>query len=193
MIKGMYVLGLVAISIIGCQSNQTKQQNIMRKFIHDDFYSLMNEFPDSLVKHFPQELEGTIRNYGSGFRDTPMKIKYLTLAKEASKDELLLYNGMGKTPDSCLFKIYANRIEYGFNYAAHGNCNELLPIPVMALVTNDDIGIVDYYVLQTSKQVIYNNDQYLRHYLPDEWKNGMSRGVGISESTNTIFYWLLIW
>ena len=76
-----------------------------------------------------------------------------------------------------------------------GECNEYIPVPEFNLVSSLDSVPKDlkYYVLELSHKTFINHDLYLRYYLPDEWRNGMSRGVGISEKENTIFYWLIMW
>ena len=184
---------LIIVLHYGCHSNKTTDRKESGSQYPTEFQSWLTSFPDSLVEHFPNNLEGAVRNYGSGFRDSPMKVKYLTLVKDLTETESTYYNGWEKTPESCMFKIYLNKNVFGFNYALYEDCDEFFPIPEMALLTDMELGQVDYYIVETSKKVLHSNNQYLRNYLPEEWKNGMSRGVGISEATNSIFYWLIMW
>ena len=50
------------------------------------------------------------------------------------------------------------------------------------------------YVLE-SKSGKFKEDKYLTsgRYMPDDWKNGYSKGVAISKKRNTIIYWFIIW
>lgn len=152
-------------------------------------------FPDSLTKHFPDSIGKNWISYGSSYRNTPKKMLYLTLLKKLSEDEIVFFKNYTCAPDSCLMKIYLNKNTYGFNKEGLGECESFIPIPDYNLINDEREAPNDtkYYVLETSKKSMINHDLYLRYYLPEEWKNGMSRGIGLSEKENIIFYWLILW
>lgn len=196
--KTMKILKIVFISLIpfilGACMNSSKSSKQIGG-VQSDFVKWKKAFPDSLTIHFPDKIGEDCISYGSSYRNTPKKILYLTLLKKVSEEERLLLKEQICAPDSCLIKIYLNRNTYGFNKKGLGNCNAYIPIPDYMLI-NDEGKIPDdikYYVLETSKKVYVNHELYLRYYLPKEWKNGMTRGIGISEKENIIFYWLIMW
>lgn len=160
-----------------------------------DFEKWKQVFPDSLTKHFPDSIGENCISYGSSHRNTPKKMLYLTLLKKLSEDEIVFFKDHICAPDSCLIKIYLNRNTYGFNKEGLGECNSFIPIPDYSLINDEREAPNDtkYFVLETSKKSSINHDGYLSYYLPEEWKNGMSRGIGISEKENIIFYWLILW
>lgn len=50
------------------------------------------------------------------------------------------------------------------------------------------------YVLESKHgKFVENNLLTDGRFMPDEWKNGFSKGVAISKNRNVIFYWLIIW
>lgn len=48
-------------------------------------------------------------------------------------------------------------------------------------------------MLETSHHTFINHKLYMRYYLPEDWKNGMSRGIAVSEKEKNIYYWLIMW
>ncbi len=153
-------------------------------------------FEDSLIDHFPNYLDTTIISCNSSYRNTPQDILYLTVVKYLSSQEKEIIKDLVRSPDSCLIKIYLNRNTYGFDKAGLGECDSYIPIPNPGLVfyeERDTPSDLEYYVLETNNKAFINHELYLRFYLPDKWKNGMTRGIGISNEKNLIFYWLVLW
>jgi hypothetical protein len=179
---------------IGSCQNKTKSTGKSNTAL-SDYCKWKNVFPDSLIKHFPDNIGKDWISYSSSYRNKPKKILYLTLLKKITEEERNYFQDKAFVPDSCIIEIYLNRNTYGFNKKGLGNCDMFMPVPNYSLIEEDKIKPKDlkYYILESSKKSFIDHDLYLRYYLPDEWKNGMSRGIGISEKEQTILYWLIMW
>ncbi len=191
---------LIVVILIGfsCKSYKNKKDTdniFLNDILNKDYKLWKNEFPDSLTIHFPDKLDKKFISFGSSYRNEPKKFLYLGLEKKLTKEERKKFERKIYTEDTCIIKIYSNKNYYGFNKKGLGECMEYVPVPEFNLVSSLDSVPKDlkYYVLELSHQKFIDHELYLRYYLPDEWRNGMSRGVGISEKENTIFYWLIMW
>jgi len=186
-------IAFIPFFIGACQNNVKSKYK--ESFILSDYAKWKKQFPDSLITHFPNDLGKDWISYGSSCKNSPKSMLYLTLLKKLSEEDKIILKNRISTPDSCLIKIYLNRNTYGFNRKGLGKCSTFIPIPDYDLINDGNKSPSDtkYYVLETSKRIFINHDLYLRYYLPKEWKNGMSRGVGVSEKENIIFYWLIMW
>ncbi len=85
------------------------------------------------------------------------------------------------------------------------NCKKLLlPIPDLDRIVNNsktivkpesiNLGEYDIFVLEASPGH-YINDKFLSNgqCMPNEWRNGFSRGLAINEQNSKVIYWLEIW
>lgn len=109
--------------------------------------------------------------------------------------KLSKHENIEKEIDSLLFELVAFRQQ---------NCNSLtLPIPNFSPLHFYEYEITSLNRL-TDDFVLYILDAKSGKYLPkeylttglgmpDNWKNGFSKGIAISENRNIIVYWLEIW
>ena len=184
-------LGIILGITGGCINSSRSGFNSM----NSDFKKWKSEFPDSLTDHFPCDIGKDLITCNSSFRNTPKDMLYLTLSKKISEDEKNLIHHYICAPDSCNINIYLNRNTYGFDKKGLGECESFTPVPEYGLFSTESAKPEDlkYYIIETSHESFVNHELYLRFYLPNEWKNGMSRGVGISDKEGIIYYWLIMW
>jgi hypothetical protein len=188
---------MAIVAIAGCNNPSTSQNrgsnNGVTPVWANEYNHWKDTFPDSLVKHFPAVYPEDVVLLNTSARNVPQTIKYFVLTRKVDDLELDSFNNLEFISDSCLFPIHLRRNEYGFNYHAYPGCKELFPIPseeIMSTSSNPDIR---YCVIESNNKLIYQHDKYMRHYLPNEWKNGVSRGIGVSYAEKTVFYWLVLW
>jgi len=83
------------------------------------------------------------------------------------------------------------------NFSA--SCNQYYPVPQETIFNfksdiwikkeNCEVALIDY------KPGIFAESEYLtvKEYLPENWRNGYSRGYSFDNNKQTIMYWLIIW
>ncbi len=178
-----------------CSDSQENIYKLELQKMNKNYTLWKSEFPDSLTAHFPEQMDTNFISYGSSYRNTPKEILYLSLEKRITEKEKEKFKNLTPAKDSCIIRIYANKYTYGFDKRGLGNCISYIPVPDLKLVSvlNPVPDDYKYYLIELSHQTFINHKMYFRNYLPDEWKNGMSRGIGISEKENIILYWLIMW
>ncbi len=178
-----------------CSDSQENIYKLDLQKMNKNYTLWKNEFPDSLTAHFPKQIDTNFISYSSSYRDQPKDFLHLHLKKRISKEEKEKFKNLTPAKDSCIIRIYANKYTYGFDKRGLGNCISYIPVPEYDFIFSfDEIPKdIKYYIVELSHQTFINHKMYFRNYLPDEWKNGMSRGIGISEKENIIFYWLIMW
>ena len=189
------LLLLIVIVVTSC-SSQGNRDSIESPFqsLSHEFLTWKEVFPDSLVNHFPNKIDTKWLLYNSSLHNSPENLRYLTLAKELSSKDRQKLEDLSHLSDSCLFEIYLRKNEYGFNYHSYSNCDSIFPVPEISLI-NEAYKAKDikYYLIETSNKSYYDSESYLGYYLPDDWQNGLSRGIGVIESDSIIFYWTIMW
>jgi len=194
-IKYIHIIFILIICISACETNNNIKSD--NNFFNQEYQHSKKEFPDSLTKHFPEKLNEENVFYSTSINNKPKEILYLIVANKLTNKNKTELNNLKYTSDTCIIKIYIERNTYGFNKKGLGKCKSYIPAPDYSLLIFDDNkqkpDDLKYYVLQTSHHIFINHELYLRYYLPDEWKNGMSRGIAVSEKEKKIYYWLIMW
>lgn len=188
-----FILLILALVFLSC--NNRNGSKTIGSIWASDYENSIKSFPDSLVSHFPSSFDESVLIFNTSMDNVPQSIKYLIITKTMDEKKTKSLEQLDFICDTCLFSIYLRKIEYGFNYYAYPNCETLLPVPETSLMfgttsSNDNIM---YRVIETSKEVLYNHESYLRSYLPDDWVNGMSRGISYNKANNLVCYWVIIW
>ncbi len=95
-------------------------------------------------------------------------------------------------PDGMLEDWYVNE-ENGELIFSRNTHTEDIELGVEKFVRLGDNEMFGEDAIEVSKNTYYNHEGYQRTYLPKGWENGMTRGIGISERDNLIFYWMVLW
>lgn len=192
--------------LVGCTKSQSKMEFFI-KLNNEKLSKSLAVFNDSLLTFFPTELDTTDcidgLSVNSSYKDNPQEVKYISIYKEYNeKDKVRLKEFIRQSEiyefsDPCLFFIRRDYNVYGFNRNRNGRdkCKKFVPIPYPDLFGTDEFpDDTEFYIYQAVPGLFYDyKPSYLRYYLPEEWKNGLSRGFAISEKKNKILYWVVIW
>jgi len=186
---------LIVFVIIGTTSCDLKSSKLNSNPFLKNFYEGKTRFQDSLVNHFPIKIDNSVLAYNSSHRNSPEEIRYLTLLKKISPNDKDFINSLVAAEDTSIIEIYLYRNTYEYYNKEPQNNKEYSPVPDFGIFISDleKPKDIKYYMLEKSNKTIFNHDLYLRYYLPPEWTNGFSRGIGVSESKNLIFYWTILW
>lgn len=152
--------------------------------------------------------------YGNQFGDA-----YLITPRDTTTEKWIKKNYFYKTEYQSDSNIIINLPELKFNWFSIEKCNNKYkhkyPIPFFesynfnfgkkTLKKETDSMIYAYnlytvpkdltiYVIEAEAGNFWKEDcQEIRHGLLNEWKNGYSKGIAISEDKNLMVYWTMIW
>ncbi len=172
-----------------------------------EYIESYRSFDKELVDHFPKKIPNnwTHISYGSPeyinewSNTTGLSLKIQITAKEKFKRLKNQLEEEAKeiknSVDSCLLIVDSKESQNTLN------CNSYYPIPQETIFDYDDkndkwlrlenceIALLDY------KSGIFIENKYLtaKETLPENWKNGYSKGYSFNNSKQTIMYWLIIW
>lgn len=164
-------------------------------------------FDNELVNHFPKKIPNNWNSttYGSpkyineynNTTELSLKIqitskeKFDRLKNQLKKETKVIKN----SGDNCFLIVDSKENQNLIN------CRNYYPIPRETIYDFDDksekwlrlenceIALLDY------KSGIFLENKYLtsKEYLPENWKNGYSKGYAFNNKEQTIKYWLIIW
>ena len=162
-------------------------------------------FNKEMVSHFPKKIPNNwihisqgspkyINEYSNSTEfnleiRVTSKEKFERLKKELIADAKIVKNSV----DSCFLLVDSKENQ---NLA---NCKSYYPIPQETICDFDfdkwikqencEVALIDY------KPGIFVESKYLteKEHLPENWKNGYSKGYSFDNSKQTIMYWLIIW
>ncbi len=182
-----------------------------------NFLEIKKSYPDTLVSHFPKDLflmSGYVYESGEDAGNVRLQLN-LELDSEAINTLSEALNGSSiakyQADDSCLLIVnrFLRLTEWGFKNTFQSaksrpiNCSGYyLPVPNFWQNINAKNGQMsnrlpkDYtiYVLEANaSRVTDSADRNVGEYLPEEWKEGYSKGVAINRSDGSAIYWFIAW
>ncbi|HCW07990.1 MAG TPA: hypothetical protein DGG95_11575 [Cytophagales bacterium] len=160
------------------------------------------EFPHSLTDHFPNEFKtlGQIEAVTPGGAYA-YNMAFLCLSLKADSTELIdlearLKKASAKqfSPSDTSLIIVGDTVDY--SKKINGT-----PIPSFSLYEKDfglnsvrldkDFSI---YVLESKRgEYMIKENLTTKNKVPDNWKNGFSRGLAINKEKKEVLYWLTMW
>ena len=183
------------------------------KIDQTDYQMAINDFPDSLVSHFPKELVtnnyGLTQSYESDYSHTGL---YLKIPLNDAVDSIIKNNDLIKyhSNDPCLFVVnryyrfnnHGIRNDYNSELDIAENCSkEMLPIPNFrsigefrkkenyGLSTGYLIYVVDAKPEHSNKNIKSN----WRRWMPEKWVQGYSKGFAINQEEKDLIFWTIKW
>jgi len=162
-------------------------------------------FDKEMVGHFPKKVPnncvatkfGTPEFINEYYSSTQLSLKVQVSSREKFEN---LKNQLGKeakvilnSADSCLLIVNSKENQQLIN------CNSFYPVPQETVFAfNKDkwirmenclIALIDY------KPGIFIENKNLKpkETLPENWKNGFSKGYAFNKNEQTITFWLIIW
>ncbi len=195
---------LIPILFISC-----KQKEYISKSNKEIYKEAMSLFPKQMVEHFPKLDEGDVEMLEITTPGAYMSYIYLIMSLSDKKIEAIkrftIENRVDSYSfnDSCLlivnFKKDSN-LSFPFLSTKCNSPCEKLPIPNFVFCRESNIDSSFYsnstiYVLNAGKGKVFNDDNLSidDFGLPLEWEHGYSKGIVLSEISNTVIYWLEIW
>lgn len=171
------------------------------------YIAIYKAFDNKLVSHFPKKMPNNwvATSYSSPENvseymttaelclsiQIPSKEKFEELKKQLKKEAKVIKNSF----DSCLLLVDSKENENS------KNCNGLYPIPQQTIYDFDEMGnpalrlentevaLLDY----KSGKFLENKNLKAKETLPENWKNGYSKGYAFNNKEQIIMYWLIIW
>ncbi len=208
-----YINYLLLISIlVGCSD---KRHVLMKS--NDSYTQYKKMFSDSLLNHFPKEIEhiqnGMVATtnekkndiglllFESGLKDNEIdslekEINSVAIAVYDSKKECLLIVNRYETQET--YESYQTVI-IPDSVSVEKDCYKgLYPIPNFKRFsyTNSEFNLkkAKIYVLEAKPQKVEGKFKLNpNNQMPNQWKNGYSRGIAIDKEEKTIIYWLVEW
>jgi len=192
---------LIFVSVIVLMITSCYQENHYKS----DFIKVKDLFPDSLLVHFPTEVNKSynfINIFPSKCREIG-RCGSLLIISDAS-DVIKVIEGKGnplKINKSCLF--FPNKLE-GPELNLNNPNFDLIPLPDFNNIIKNCKFCEEIRQLNIDNLVFFfidsENGIFLREeYLPKrddkikKWSHGFSRGIAISYEYDYILYWLELW
>lgn len=216
--RNVYLWIVLLYLAFSCNVNKEEEEkNDSANFekIYVAYQQYKSFFDSSFIDHFPQKINGkqvTLIVDTNALSDHPRLMVY-TKIMELSLDTLLeRVVASYQADDSCLLVV--NRFTVRENWHLRSKHNYVDKSLISKECYKDKYPIPnfwdsDYVTLDTETRLpkdftIYvleaksgefwdENHRTNGRYMPEEWKNGYSKGVAISEKRNTIIYWFIIW
>lgn len=214
----LLIVLFMLVTTIGCtfnQNNFTPQEKLLYD-LNNKYDSIREFFEDKMINHFPRTIDSNTISFTESLSPDFGDIELIYTAK--TTDLSLELKKIGRSPiaiynadDTCLLIVnkYATSANYyklkspdnESNIKSLGCYKDKYPVPNF---WHNDYTVEDtqcklpddfkLYVLEANAG-IYLNKKYLTDgkFMPDNWKNGYSKGVAISEKRKVIIYWVIIW
>ncbi len=215
----VYVIMAYYIFIVSCTNaqiqNKNHDMNSIIGEINKEYVKTKSFFNESYVKHFPQELDSSYIAYTDCVSPEVGELKLILTYKLVNNNLINIFANKAIATyhpmDSCLLVVnrfatkdnfynvkVSNEEKHLINRSCYGS---LFPIPnfwdnkfstdqTLCKLSKDFV----IYVLD-SKAGKYLEDKLLTdgRFMPNKWKNGISKGVAINEKEKIIIYWMIVW
>ncbi len=205
----IFILILIDFLFVNCNGQHT---NITA---NHEYQAALNRFPQGMVNFFPKLLSDKY-SIKENFDTTNHCIYYVNCVFE-NKDSLPInkndyiakYTASDKSlvtikPESVMYWDETKRINYSTLEMQNQRYYPILYFESDNILKNSDYNIYsdltvcgladnfDIYVLE-SKSGMYWSGLKGVNYLPDEWRNGYSKGICVDKERETIIYWVVVW
>lgn len=201
-------------------NNQTVG-NLLIADLNTRYDSLKEFFPEYILSHFPRILDTTTLHINENITGTldimrlevicvlkPSEIKAIeskyqkeSIDNYSAGDTCLLIPARQITSESIMSTISKEENILAIKKNSRKCAQMKFPIPnfwnslfkadLSNIKLSDDFTI---YILDSDNVNIIGSNKYNElSNMPDNWKNGYSRGVAISNKESVIIYWAIIW
>lgn len=177
--------------------------------------------PKSLLNHFPHNIKYMPVGREMSYEISNKRISYMLFEYNVPRTILDSINNhyikvatqisLGNASNLYIVKNALQLKLYGEASLCKKDTVKLYPIPFFGpreysnpedVVTKEDMysksnesGLSDNFVIYVldSEPGNYRKELEPLYYMPEEWKNGYSRGVCINKKIGVIIYWVIIW
>lgn len=195
--NGFYIL--ILLLILQSCLNMTEPEH------QAQYIESFKSFDKEMVSHFPKKIPNNwihlsqgspkyINEYSSN-AELSLEIRITSKKKfEELKKELIAIAKIVKiSSDSCLLVVDSDEKQNLSNY------DNYCPVPQETIYDfesdkwirqeNCEVAFIDY----KSGKFVESKYLTVKEYLPENWRNGYSKGYSFDNSKQTIMYWLIIW
>ena len=192
---------LIFIFITFISSCISEEEKRVKEYL-ENYVKAKNEFNHDLTDHFPNTLQSNQQliigypagAYGTGMANIIFSQKVDSTEFRNTIKKLNLNKIYAHKPADSLFIIIGDTLNY--RQKTYG-----IPIPSFESYERD-FGLNNKYLTENHKIYVleyksgkFMEEKYLtsNQNLPENWKNGFSRGIATNEMENEIIYWLCVW
>ena len=197
--------------------NGCKNESDYNSVYNSSLEELVKYFPDTLLKHFPENINTQFQinttypvscNQNNRCGVTLLVNYDEDFLKRVEEDLTSISIVNLKYSDNCNLIVDAKHSKVDCNNYLDTilrNCNIFSPpIPNFPKILNEnktliktdsiDINKFQIYVLMAFPGVYIDKSNLSNGWcLPEEWKNGFSKGIALNTEDNQVIYWLEIW
>ncbi len=190
--------------------SQVSCLNMVEPKYQAEYIEIYNSFDKELINHFPKKLPNNYIasglmspkriSYDFNYLDIYLKVQISSRKKyEIKKRSLIKKTKITKNSDDrCLLIIKYDWEKIKLNQDISG-CDRLFPVPYDAVYNynrdegvykkqkDNEIAFIDYKPRKLMEKLLTKEN------LPEQWKNGYSKGYTFNDNNQTITYWLVIW
>jgi hypothetical protein len=198
------------VIIIGFMITLHSCSNVKSNYYYQsDFERIKKEFPVELLSHFAKNVNGFYK-FKSSFP--------ITCARKGRCGVFLITDHVGNSIDSLKrasigfvgidneCNLFVNRCDSLYLRKLLKDCDSLsYPVPdILNIILNDPYvdneiknklnNKITLYIIDSKSGISINKDYLSKdNCMPNEWRNGYSRGVAIDDTGSITIYWLEIW
>ncbi|UQD55211.1 hypothetical protein [Flavobacterium sp. K5-23] len=203
----LHLMFFALIFVLSCQDKSAQAPKWK-----GDYLQLLQEYPKGLTIHFPKENKVKsdyvihytyLSKYSpSQFivkqKESKVKIDSLiSVARKLTYSDTSYYIVNKYLRDSNILSITKNYAQFKTQVVRQG----AVPIPNFYGVIDFDENSYNllnktytiYLIESDSKQCCSEKYHQGSWHMPDDWKDGFSRGYAINFEDNSVIYWLVIW
>lgn len=203
----LHLMFFALIFVLSCQDKSTQTP----KFKVGDL-QFLEEYPKGLTTHFPKENEIkpaylTYYNYLSKFSPSQLIVKQeesksmidslISVSRKITYSDTSYYIVNKYLRDSNILSITKSYKQYKTQIEHKG----AIPIPNFYNAIDFDENSYNllnksytiYLIEAEPKQCCSEKFHQGDWHMPDDWKDGFSRGYAINLENNSVIYWLVIW
>jgi hypothetical protein len=182
-----------------------------------DFSKISKDFNDSLLIHFPKKIKGEYfieSTAPSGVRysnrcgvtlvvnqdsvsiyELIKKVKDSSVIVKSEEKKIIFVNGFWSEGGGAIFMEYYKKKYGSSSYIVLPYFYKLLKDNRhIEFTTSGNLKGYDIYIIEVKKgKFLEQNNLSFGYGLPDEWKNGLTRGIAINKNKGVVIYWLEIW
>lgn len=211
----LIVMILSMLSFIGCSQAQKMSSFEL------DYEECKNNFNKKLIDHFPEKVENSDHssyscktnvkknNFGLLLYEYGVNLERIKLIENSAKSKAI---SKYTSSDSCLLVV--NRFEtretlenndspkilnkYLFKRSCYEN---KFPVPNFVDYENYTVygetrldNGFDLYVIEANSDYNFGNSEFgSNSQMPENWKNGYTKGIAINRGKSMVIYWGIIW
>lgn len=182
-----------------------------------DFSKISKDFNDSLLIHFPKKIKGeyfiestapsgvrysnrcgvtlVVKQDSTYIQNLIKNISNSSVIVNSEDKKLIFVNRFWSEGGGAVFMEYYKKVNKISSYTIIPNFDKILRSNrTIEFTSSGNLKGYDVYIIESKKgKFLEQNNLSFGYGLPDEWKNGLTRGIAINKNKGVLIYWLEIW